>query len=308
MLRSIRYSIVILLSLTSTLQAQKQLEEEPELLISLFKNLYSFHFQDAEENLIAIQSESISLDLKDICTANYHWWIIATQEENSENKKVMLAVLDRIITRYNETPPADLNPDEIFAIVHALAYKTRLDMQEKNYFEGARNLSQAVKYLEIVLPRAEENEKFMLLAGLYHYVAGSILEKYPLFQPLFLMAPKTDMEKGYKFLQRCAEMEHPLISNEARYFIMKVQTQINEKYFEADMIAKQLLQKFPDNQYYRSYRIRILAETGNIKETRLEYERLCKLQPHEQLSIAQHSFLVADTKKYLRKKRIKFQY
>ena len=72
----------------------------------------------------------------------------------------------------------------------------------------------------------------MLLAGLYHYVAGSILEEHPLFHPLFLLAPKTEKDKGYQYLLSCTEDQNPLISNEARYFLMKVNNQINKEYFE----------------------------------------------------------------------------
>ena len=306
MLQSARKFLVIVIIGLSSFQVQAQIDSEPELLISLFNNIYSFHFHDAEENLNSLLSENISPDLKDICIANYHWWLIVTQEENSFNKTEMISALDRIINRYLNIPPEELKPDEIFAILHAHAYKSRLDIHDNNYLKGARNLNHAIKYLEIVMPRAEENAKFMFLAGLYHYLAGTILEQHPIFHPLFLLAPKADIDEGLKLLNTCYENEHPLISNEARYFIMKIRNQLNNEPLQADQIAKQLLEEFPDNQYYRSYRISILADVDKLDELSTEYDRLSNLNHGEQISPAQHSFLLAETKKYLRKKRIKF--
>ncbi len=279
---------------------------EPELFISLFNNLYSFHFQDAENDLAQLHSIPVSPDLLDIGIANYHWWLIVTQKENDQNKTEMISSLDRIIKRYEGIPPGHLDQDQIFAITHAYAYKTRLDMHEKHYLKGAGNLNLTIKYLEIIVPQAEENPKFMLLAGMYHYAAGAIKESYPLFSPFLAFGPKTDKEEGLQLLRKCAENEHPMIRTEARYFIMKVQNQLERNHKRADQIAQQLLKEYPDNKYFRFCRVTILADAGHLKESKLEYNRLCSIKPGEQLTTAQHSFLIKETDKNLRKKRIKF--
>ncbi len=301
-----RIYIVLALLNFSQVNSFSQENSEPEIIFTFFNNLYSFQFQEAKDNLAIINSINISPDLLDICTANYHWWLIATQEEHENSKVEMLSSLDRIIIRYKDTKDIDLNEDALFALIHAYAYKTRLHIHEGNYLKGAGNLNLTVKFLELILPRAEENLKFMLLAGLYHYVAGTFLDTYPVFHPLFILAPKADVDKGLKLLLECSESDHPMIRTEALYFLMIAQNQLGENPVMADSYAKQLLKEYPGNKYYRSYRITLLADAGSLIEARKEYYRLCSLEPGDQLSPAQHNYLIEKTNKHLRKKRIKF--
>jgi len=279
---------------------------EPDLVVSMFNKLYSFDFRDAKIKLDQLDTKATDPDLLDICTSNYNWWLIATQKEYEIYKKEMISSCDRIIDRYEEIPIKDLNPDQIFAITHAYAYKTRLDMHEKHYLKGAANLKETVKYLDVILPRAEENPKFMLLAGLYNYVAGAIHERYPIYRPLLALGPDKNKQKGIQLLLKCAENEHPMIRTEARYFIMIVNNLLEEDNDEADRYARLLLKEFPTNKHFRSLRVTILADAGKIHKTRSEYKKLHPYSKLEQHSQAQHSYIVSETEDYLRKKRIKF--
>lgn len=297
---------VLLLLSINTVKAQT--EPEPAAVLSLFNNLYSCHFYDAGIILSGISTERTSTDpdVRDICIANYHWWQIATSKKYSANRAEMVSALDRIIQRHSAESPDKLDEDAIFAVIHAYAYKTRLEMHEDNYLKGAAHLNVAVRYLEEVLPRAEESIKFTLLAGLYHYVLGSVLDKYPVFSPLFVFAPHADKDKGINLLLECTEDEHPLIRTEARYFIMRVRHEIYKDYDESDKIAKELLSEFHDNQFFRSYRINILADANRIPELRDEYHKLGNFYNPRQLSLEQQTYIREETDKFLRKKNIKF--
>ncbi len=284
-----------------------QENEENEFVVSLFNNLYSLRFHDAKKNLDRIKTENIDHDMMDICIANYHWWHIVTLEEYSSHKITMNAALDRIIARHQEALTELKDPDVVFAIGHAYAYKTRLDMHEGNYLKGVRNLNMAGKYLELILPRADEDIKYKLLSGLYHYIAGSILDRYPVFRPLFVFAPDICTEKGLRYLEECSRNPHPLISIEASYFIMRVNTQVTQDNVKADRIVSKLQQQFPDNIYFSSYRICILADSGNKAGAIREYNKLRRKGRPDQVSQVQYSFIMEETEKHLRKKRIKFQ-
>jgi len=305
MIRSIKISFAILIFGLLSCKSHGQITE-PGPFISLFQNLYSFNFDDAKTDLDHLHAIDPDPDLLDIGMANYHWWLINTQRKSEEDRSKMLASLERIISRYENMPPGDLNPDQLFAITHAYAYKTRLDMHEKNYLKGAGNLNKTVQYLDIILPNAEDNPKFMLLAGIYHYVAGSIHEKFPLYRPLLALGPKTEMEKGLAMLRKCAQDKHPMIRTEARYFIMVVKNLIKEDNIRADWYARKLLKEYPKNSYFRFWRITILADAGKFKETRYEYFKLRSNGEHVQHTQSQQSFLISESEKYLRKKNITF--
>ena len=276
MIRALFILSVFSISWTNSASASRQVLPEDELVVSLFNNLYSLRFLDAKSDLAKIRRGNIDPDMKDICLANFHWWYIVTLEENAVHKTKMLAALDNIIERHKNSSEKNISPDVVFALGHAYAYKTRLDMHEGNYIKGVKNLNIAGKYLEMILPRAEENIKYKLLAGLYHYIAGSLLERYPLFRPLFVFAPDIHTEKGLEYLTDCTHDPHPLISIEASYFIMRVNNQVTENNRKADQIVCMLLEKFPENIYFRSYRVIILADDGREAEALRAYNKLCR--------------------------------
>lgn len=300
----ILFFILILLGFVRT-PGNTQETEENIFVVSLFNNLYSLRFQDATEDLKEITKANISQDTKDICIANYYWWHIVTHEESSTYKTKMLAALDGVLARHQESPLTLTNPDVVFAIGHAYAYKTRLDMHEGDYLKGAKNLNMAGKYLDLILPRAEEDIKYTLLAGLYHYIAGSILDRYPVLRPLFIGAPDIIPEKGLRYLEQCSQDPHPFISIEASYFIMRVNSEVTRDYDKANQIVSMLLQKFPGNIYFSSYKICALADDKKKAEALREYNNLRNNKRSDQISRAQYNFIIGETENYLRKKRIK---
>lgn len=304
MLRSIRIITLLLLAYLVPINIKAQSISESDNVVSLFTNLYSLHFYDAKRDLEMLATESISPDLLDVCIANYNWWMIITQENHDVYEDDLIFASNRILNRHRGIPAKNLSSDQLFSVIHAYAYKTRLELHKGKYMRGAKYLNHIIDYLEIVLEAPEKNAKFTLLAGLYHYLGGSILERYPLFKPVISFAPSMNKEEGGRLLQLCAANDHPMIRTEARYFLMKVQNDIEREPLKSDIIARLLLKEYPDNKYFRSCRINILGDAGNIKELRSEFSELSVRHHDEQISLKQHNFLIVETEKDLRKKRI----
>ena len=278
-------------------------DKDPKLVYSIFENLYDFNFKEAFTKLEKLETIDIDQDLKDICTANYNWWNIATREYYDSYRADMLSSLENIIYRHSDSSFDDMTEDELFALAHAYAYKTRLDMHEDNYVKGAGNLKEALKCVNYILPRADENIKFKLLAGLYHYILGSVLEKHPIFKALFIFSPESDIELGKNYLLECSRDDNPLIHTEATYFLLRVEHELNKRYDEADRLILELINKHPENIYFRSYRILILADSGKVANIEKELNQIEDSFSGNDLVREQKKFIVEETKRYLRKKR-----
>jgi hypothetical protein len=309
-MKGIPYILVtILVYFMGFLQVTRsQSHMEPEIVVKMFSDLYSCRFYDARKELDLINQEYISSDpdLVDICATNYFWWQITTSRDYGDYRDNMIRSAGQILERYADEPPGNLDEDALFAVVHSYAFITRLEMHEDNYIKGANLLRQSMKYLNEVLPRAEENVKFALLAGLYNYIMGSVLDRFPIFYPLFVFAPLADKRYGLELMLKCAECQDPMIRTEARYFLARVRHEIYRDYEGAESYLESLLEKYPSNQFFRSYRISILADSGDDQSAIFEYLQLQNFNCTGFFSGEQNKFLIDETRDYLRKKSVKF--
>lgn len=250
---------------------------EEELVLDLFESLYQYNF---EESLIELAQ--IKIELRDrpevyISTSNYYWWIMMTGKKDKASSQSFEEANLAMINRYRNNQPKQLSADELFAIIHGYAYQTRYALHKKKYLKGLSNLKQIMPYLEEVLENPEKNEKFMLLAGLYHYLAATTIEERPMFKPFFRFAPAYDRKLGYRLLTSAAQSSHPLISNEAKYFLMKINLEISGNSFEAIKWNRILVENFPENILYRYYLMQSMAKLKKDKEMAKEYLRIQNL-------------------------------
>lgn len=250
---------------------------EEELVLDFFESLYHYNFEKSLIELAQVKTELPDKPEAFISTSNYYWWIMMTGKEDKASSQSFEEANLAVINRYRNTQPEQLSADELFAIIHGYAYQTRYALHKKKYLKGLSNLKQIMPYLEKVLEKPEKNEKFMLLAGLYHYLAAITIEERPIFKPFFRFAPAYDRKFGYQLLISAAQSSHPLISNEAKYFLMKINLEISGNYFEANKWNRILVENFPENILYRYYLMQSMAKLKKGKETNEEYIRIQNL-------------------------------
>lgn len=250
---------------------------EEELVLDFFESLYHYNFEKSLIELAQVKTELPDKPEAFISTSNYYWWIMMTGKEDKASSQSFEEANLAVINRYRNTQPEQLSADELFAIIHGYAYQTRYALHKKKYLKGLSNLKQIMPYLEKVLEKPEKNEKFMLLAGLYHYLAAITIEERPIFKPFFRFAPAYDRKFGYQLLISAAQSSHPLISNEAKYFLMKINLEISGNYFEANKWNRILVENFPENILYRYFLMQSMAKLKKGKETNEEYIRIQNL-------------------------------
>ena len=131
-----------------------------------------------------------------------------------------------------------------------------------------------VPFLEVALDDPTKNEKLLLQAGLYHYMAAVSLEEKPLLKPFFKLAPAFDKDLGYQLLISAARSNHPLIRMEAVYFLMKINLEVSRDYSEALRWCVILLEQYPNNILYHYYLLQSLSKLHKHEEAKKEFEQI----------------------------------
>jgi len=177
---------------------------------------------------------------------------------------------------------------------------------KRQYLKGAMNLKQALDYLNTALREYPQYDKYTFLAGLYHYFAAAAYDYYPLLRSAFLFAPKSDKQLGFKLLADCLVMDHPLLSTEAAYFMMKIHLELEEDHLAGAKLADQLINKYPDNILYHFHRLMAYVDMNQIDKANREYATIRWLSGSlPDLSSGQRKHLIAEADRFLEKKKIK---
>lgn len=294
--------IVILLSI-GPIKGSCQNKADPTLLIDFFESLYRYDYKSSKRLLERIQTELGDSPESDLSTSNYYWWIMMTGDKNKKCEQEFQKANQAVISRYENSQADELSSDELFAIIHGYAYKTRFALHKKKYIKGLSNLKKILPFMVIVLENPRLNDKFSLLAGLYHYVAASTLQKRPFLRPFFNLAPKSDLDEGYRLLVSAAQSTHPLISVEASYFLLKINLEVSENYYEAIEWCEILVDRFPENILYHYYLMNCNIQLNNQQEVDSEYKIIQKLsRSNTTLAKEQKYYFVKEASK-LKKRR-----
>ena len=226
-----------------------------------------------------------------------------TGESPAESKKGFDLALNQLIDKYDGLRPNQLDPDQVFAIVHAYAYRTRLSLHHHRYLHGIRNLRRALPYIEWLLERSSDNDKYSMLAGLYHYMAASSYQRYPITRPILNLAPKGDLQTGHDLLVKASRSGHPLLQTEAWYFLIKIDLELAKKPQQALAGIDTLLKTYPENLIYQELHLIALHDSGQKGEANRQFLAMENLiRKSSSLSAVQKEHLLNQAKKEARRR------
>ena len=287
-------------------RGQMRLSDDPPEITHLFNLIYNYKLSEAEKFMNTLKLEKIGPDLMDLSRINLLWWQMISGDTTRDPESQIHLVIDQIVDRLTKKPIGLLTDNEVFTLVHAMAYKTRVYIFTNEYLKGIFNLKKTVDYLNFALNHADRYDKFMLLSGLYNYFAAVTIENNRIFTPFFSLAPKSDKKLGYKQLIACTNLSNLLLSTEARYFLMKANLEIEEEPGGASHVCQELVVLFPDNLIFRYHLLRIMVDGDRLAEASIHYQELkSRSLSLPGLTSSQRSHLIDEADRYLRKKRVK---
>jgi hypothetical protein len=223
--------------------------------------VYDFRFDDAERLL---ESQTGLNAENKIARMNLLWWKAMTDGNNQIYFEELKDLSGKVL---NE--PQEIDNKKTIENVSRLTagiYLIRIAAINDNKTAAFRTFLQILPNLKEILDAPFAYEEYTLLSGVYHYAIGSLKKHFYFLRPFFLLMPPTESETGKKLLMLCSQSKNNTIATEARYFLFKIEKEINSNLPLAEEHLNSLLNKHPGNIVYRLELLNLYSETQRDSE------------------------------------------
>lgn len=228
--------------------------------------IYNLEFDKAEQCFKQVIERYPQLPAGYFLDAMVDWWKITSFRNTKEYDKSFLSKIDRVISICDKI--LDTNEFEISALFFkggAIGYRGRFHVIRENWFRAANDGYTAFKILLKCLEIAPNNYDIMLGTGVYNYFAEVLPEQNPAIKPLMLFAPKGDRKLG--ILQLQASAKYARYANvEAKLVLLQIFYDFEKDFYSAYDLAKELIEKYPNNPVFQRYYGRCLVSLYYLDE------------------------------------------
>lgn len=221
--------------------------------------MQQFRFDEAEK--ITTELEHANNDLFCLAKLNLLWWKgIISGPDNPYFEQLRAIVNENI---HNAADYSSLTEHETILRIMSGIFLMRIAGIEGNRVSAMKAFRAIEPFLRIVLAAPEQCEEYLLISGIYNFIAGSIKQHFILFRPLFLLLPAVNAELGQEQLNKLRNGDNKALSIEAGYFMYKVESEIKNNTQAAIVSLEQIVTKNPGNIIYRLEYIRLLLKSGS---------------------------------------------
>ncbi|MFN3306847.1 MAG: tetratricopeptide repeat protein [Candidatus Kapaibacteriota bacterium] len=221
--------------------------------------IYNMEFDRAETCFKMVIEKYPQLPAGYFLDAMVDWWKINSFRNTRDYDRSFLDKIDKVIEVCDGI--LDTNEFEVSALFFkggALGFRGRFHVVRENWFRAASDGYAAFKILLKCLEIAPNNYDIMLGTGIYNYFAEVLPEQNPSIKPLVLFVPKGDKQLGILQLKASAKYAR-YASVEAKLVLLQVYYDFERDYYSAYELAKELVQKYPNNPMFQRYYGRCLV-------------------------------------------------
>lgn len=236
--------------------------------------IYNMQFDSAEQCFRQVIEKYPELPAGYFLDAMVDWWKITAFRNSKEYDNKFLQKIDKVIEVCDRI--LDTNEYEISALFFkggAIGYRGRFHVIRENWFRAASDGYSAFKILMKCLEIAPNNYDIMLGTGIYNYFAEVLPEQNPTIKPLMLFAPKGDRKLGILQLHASAKYAR-YASVEAKLVLLQVYYDFEKDFYSAYNIAKELVEKYPNNPVFQRYYGRCLVSLYYLDEWEQQWKKI----------------------------------
>lgn len=266
MIRILLIFLIFLSISPANLSAQTPvLVEDPEFRLAAqaaIDSLYNRKPEAAQELLKPWMDELPEHPLWSLFDAMDYWWIVLTDLFDESHDEELMDRMNRADSEASEL--LDREPDHPDGwIIRAVAtgYMARQLSNRNRWLPSiytARRAQKAHSRLGEVAPDLMDN---LFAEGLKKYYAAYLPEAYPVVRALSWLLPSGDKEEGLRLLEMTSR-EAIFARPEATYFMGNILLNYEEEYNRAVPYFSELVDRYPDNSYYRRLLVRALFHQG----------------------------------------------
>lgn len=254
--------------LMATIQAGKNMPADGSRLVDeIYKQTYHFQFREVD-SIIRANDSFYKNDLKyNLAVVNYYWWRLISGEENDNFSDLVSKRIGQIKATYSTEKPG-LDDEKLFLLISIYAFSARVNLLDYSYYAALTDLSRYYSQLKLSFGREQAYTSLYLTSGLYYFFAGYAREKMPLLAPILYYYTPGNMVKGMQYIKTAEASGDWKISQEAKYFLMKINFDVYGNYYEAAKYCNQLLAIYPENLLFQIYRLRINLATNKLADAK----------------------------------------
>ncbi|MGF1670103.1 MAG: hypothetical protein ACFCU6_06625 [Balneolaceae bacterium] len=164
------------------------------------------------------------------------------------------------------------HPDGLIVRAAANGYMARHKANREEWVSSlnhGRIAYQSQQAMKKVLPDFADN---LLAEGIIKYYAAYLPDAYPFMRTMSWFFPSGDKEEGLKLMVRAAN-ESLFAGPESRYFLGMIRLNYEQDYTNAVQDFQKLVQKFPNNSFYRRLFVRSLYNMEKYELAAIEINK-----------------------------------
>lgn len=229
-------------------------------------NVYNFKYDKAAKQFRSLRRRYPEHPMPYFLLALNEWWkIVPTNIQTKEFDKSFFAYLDTAVYYGERMWKKDKrNYEAAFFLSAAYGFDARLNSERANWRKATVSSRRSLEYMQKASEANGLSAEFMFGSGLFNYYAVWISENYPLLRPVLIFFPKGNKRLGLQQLKNVAENGF-YTGTEAKFFLMKIYQNEENKPDEAKPIAKFLATNYPDNAYFERFYARLAFAEGDFK-------------------------------------------
>ena len=220
--------------------------------------IYNIKFTDAEKTFNILKAQYPNHPASRFFFAMIDWWkIVLKNEEDEQLDDKFLDEIDKTIDFCDQILDKDPNNvDALFFKGGAIGFRGRLMVMRESWFKAADDGREALPIVDHAAELDPTNVDVKLGFGIYNYLAAVIPERYPIVKPIMIFFPTGNKELGLKQLKEAARVGK-YSSFEAKYILVTFYYYFENDMNSAQIYARQLASKFPDNPVFERWSGRI---------------------------------------------------
>ncbi|MGB9852767.1 MAG: tetratricopeptide repeat protein [Candidatus Kapaibacteriota bacterium] len=236
--------------------------------------IYNLEFESAEKCFQQVIERYPDLPAGYFLRAMVDWWKIVAFRNSRDFDKSFLEKIERTIEVCDKI--LDTNEYELSALFFkggAIGYRGRYNVLRENWFRAANDGYSGFKILMKCLEIAPNNYDIMLGTGVYNYFAEVLPQENPALKPLMLFLPKGDKRLGILQLNASAKYAR-YASIEAKLVLLQIYYDFEKDFYSAYNIAKELVEKYPNNPVFQRYYGRTLVSLYYLDEWEQHWKKI----------------------------------
>lgn len=264
-------------SYVSSAKAQQPIlisnEEFRPDLVAAIDSVYNFQFEGSQKVLRSWQKKYPDHPLWTFWDGFILWWKMLPDLYSREFDDEFFNTMKH--SSYKAAQLLKKNPDHLDGIIiqaASLGYVARMHANRRQWVDAMQIGRNALDAFERVKKLDPDMADIPFGDGLYSYYMAYIPEKYPVVKSVSWMLPDGDKEEGIEELKK-ASQTGLLTEGEAYYFLANIYLNYENKPGLAIDYLKQLINRYPRNNYYARALIRAYIEAGRKLEAKSLVDR-----------------------------------